>query len=497
MEKYKILFASPEVVPFIKTGGLADVAGMLPKVLATAGHTVKVILPRYSLIPSERLAGATPGISFDIEVEGKRRKFNLSRMAGDVDGLEYLLVGNEEYFNRRGLYVDPDTGLDYPDNDRRFIFFCRGILEMLKRLAWAPDIIHANDWQTALLPTYLSAIYRDDPFFSGTRTVYTIHNLAYQGMFPPKSFDLLGVDDGLFYPTGPFEFWGKVNFMKSAISYATLINTVSERYAVEIQSSEEYGCGLEGVLRSRNEDLFGIINGVDYTQWAPSQDKLIPFTYSLSNLAGKKKNKVELIGRLGLPHREQTPMIGIITRLADQKGLDLIAVAAEDIFSLDIQMVVLGTGDKKYHDLLRKLETRYPDKLKALLTYDDTMAHWIEAGADMFLMPSRYEPCGLNQLYSLKYGTPPIVRATGGLADTVVNVDPAAGTGTGFVFEKYDPEELMGALRRALALFRKKTAWRGIMKQGMRQDFSWKTSATKYIDLYSRALAPDRKKLWP
>jgi starch synthase len=488
VEKLKVLFASPEAVPFIKTGGLADVAGMLPAVLAAAGYNVKVAIPHYGTIPADKIEKAVSDITVKIKLNDRTEAISISRMPGESETLEYLFIGHDKSFNRPALYVDPKTGLDYPDNDLRFILFCRGILEMLKEIDWAPDIIHANDWQTALLPAFLASRYKKDSFFESTRTVYTIHNLAYQGLFPAKSFKHLGIDDSLFYPTGPFEFWGKVNFMKSAITYATLINTVSERYAVEIQSSDEFGCGLEGVLRSRNKDLYGIVNGVDYKEWSPAKDSYIPHNYSLSKLSGKKDNKVELTKRAGLPFREKTPLIGIITRLADQKGLDLIAAAADDIFALDIQMVVLGTGDKKYHKLLRKLETLYPDKLKAMLTYDNEMAHWIEAGADMFLMPSRYEPCGLNQLYSLKYGTPPIVRATGGLADTITNVDTESGTGTGFVFDDYDPEEMLKTIKRAVSLFSQKRKWQRIMKEGMRQDYSWDASAAKYVEIYRKAL---------
>jgi len=488
MEALKILFASPEVVPFIKTGGLADVAGMLPRVLAEAGHDVKVILPHYSLIGPEYQARISTEFDFEVQAGSLKHVMTLGRLPGPAANLEFLFVGNEIFFDRPALYVDPATGLDYVDNDSRFVFFCRAALALMKKLDWKPDIIHANDWQTAMLPTYLATSELDDPFFKKTRTVYTIHNLAYQGLFPAENFPRLGLDESLFYPLSPFEYWGKVNFMKAAINCATVLNTVSERYAVEIQSSEEYGCGLEGVLRSRNVDLFGIVNGVDYNEWSPSKDRLIPHKYQPANLSGKYMNKVELIGRLGLPLREKTPLIGIITRLDDQKGLDLIADAANDIFSLDIQMVVLGTGNKKYHDLLRTLETRHPDKLKALLTYDNEMAHWIEAGADIYLMPSRYEPCGLNQLYSLKYGTPPVVRATGGLADTISDVDDATGEGTGFVFEKYDPEEMVAALKRAVTLYSRKKLWRKIMKAGMAKDFSWKASAGKYLELYQRAL---------
>jgi len=489
MEKLKIVFASPEVVPFVKTGGLADVAGMLPRVLARRGHDIKVVMPRYSLIPDRLTHDIHIDREFSLEIDGRERSVEIGRKKAGADEPEYIFVGNEEFFDRCALYVDPGTGRDYTDNDNRFIFFCRAILEYLKKSGWSPDIVHANDWQTALLPTYLATSLKDDPFYKSARTVFTIHNLAYQGTFPPTSFRRIGLDEKLFYATGPFEFWGKVNFMKSAIHYAAVINTVSEGYAREIRSSEEYGCGLEGVLDSRSDDLYGIVNGVDYSEWSPGRDKFIPFQYHVNSLSGKRRNKVELINRLELPFRDYAPLIGMITRLADQKGLDLVEKAADDLFALDIQMVVLGTGDDKYHQLLSDLESRYPDKLKALLTYDNEMAHWIEAGADMFLMPSRYEPCGLNQLYSLKYGTPPVVRATGGLADTITDVDEKSGTGTGFVFEKYDPDEMLAAIKRAVAIYPKTRKWRRIVKEGMRQDFSWARSADKYLELYQRAMS--------
>jgi len=488
MEPLKVLLASPEVVPFSKTGGLADVCGMLPRVLAQAGHTVRVISPRYGNISEELLEEAELATVTDYATGDRRDILAIYRLVDKNLPLEYLFVSNNEYFDRPELYRDPETGLDYTDNDDRFRFFCRAVLEGLKRLEWAPDIIHANDWQTALLPTYLATLYADDPFFRNTRTLLTIHNLAYQGTFPEETFARLDLPVELFCPTGPFEFWGKVNFMKSGIWFADLISTVSERYAAEIQSSGELGCGLEGVLRSRNSDLFGILNGVDYDEWSPVKDSLIPYRFNPANLSGKKKCKVELAERLGLPYREQIPLIGMITRLADQKGLDLIAAAADDLFAMDLQMVILGTGETRYHALLTELETQYPDKLKVLLTYDNTLAHWIEAGSDIYLMPSRYEPCGLNQMYSLAYGAVPVVRATGGLADTIVDVGEAAGTGTGFVFQEYDPESLLEAVARALAAFGRKRPWRAIMKEGMRQDFSWTRSARKYAELYQKAL---------
>jgi len=489
MESLKILFASPEVVPFSKTGGLADVAGVLPRVLAEMGHDVKIITPKYGSIDKKLISPAALDIVMDIPMAHGREKVQVFRQNDPALSLEYLFVGNDAMYDRGAFYVDPATGKDFVDNDIRFIFFSLAALETVKKLKWAPDIIHANDWQTALLPTFLATSYKNDVFFENTKSVYTIHNLAYQGVFPEKSFANLGLDKALFYATGPFEFYGKVNFMKSAIHFAHVINTVSERYAEEIRGTEEYGCGLEGVLDSRASDLFGILNGVDYTEWSPTRDKYIPYKYTVSNLSGKRNTKVELVGKLGLPFREHAPLLGMITRLADQKGLDLIAEIADEIFELDIQMVVLGTGDKKYHQLFTDLEKKYPDKLKAILAFDIAMAHWIEAGADAFLMPSRYEPCGLNQMYSLKYGTLPIVRATGGLADTITDIASANGSGTGFVFDEYDSTELLRTIERAVALYPRKRMWRAVVKEAMRQDYSWAKSARRYEELYRVALS--------
>lgn len=489
MNRLKILIASSEIFPFAKTGGLADVSGFLPGVIAGLGHEVKTIMPRYDSIPNELLSAARHDKSLNIKLDGITHRLDLYRQTDMVTLSEQLFIANDHFFGRAGIYQDPATQKDYPDNDERFLFFCRGILESLKCIDWQPDIIHANDWQTALLPSFLATSEADDDFYADTATLFTIHNLAYQGLFPAKTFTKLNLAEELFSPTGPFEFYKKTNYLKSAIWYADIINTVSDRYAQEIQSDPEYGCGLEGVLKSRSKDLHGIVNGVDYDEWSPEKDKYIPFKYSRLQLSGKRNNKVELVNRVGLPMRDHVPLIGIISRLADQKGFDLIEEAADELLSLDLQLVILGTGDKKYHTLLKQLQTKYPDKCAAILNYDNDLAHLIEAGADMFLMPSRYEPCGLNQLYSLKYGTVPIVRKTGGLADTIEDFDPVTKEGTGFVFEKYDADEMIAAIKRALAIFPKKRIWRTIAKAGMKKDFSWNRSAQKYINLYNLARA--------
>ena len=488
MDKLNILFASSEVVPFAKTGGLADVSGMLPKKLAAMGHFVKVFLPKYGTIESKLIRNAQKDLITDIAMPDGPHNLELYRISDGKMEFDYHFVGNDFFFDRPELYRDPKTGKDFVDNDDRFIFFCKGILEILKKINFRPDIIHANDWQTGLLATLLKTKYADDPFYASTKTVFTIHNLAYQGLFPAASFEKLGLDKKLFYPTGPFEFYEKLSLLKSAISFADKINTVSETYAKEIQTSEELGAGLQGVLKGRTADVSGIVNGVDYSEWSPSRDKLIPFKYSPANLSGKRMTHIELMKRVNLPDREQVPLIGMISRLADQKGFDLVREAAKEILELDVQMIILGTGEEKYHKWLERLETKYPDKLKVLLTYDNELSHWIEAGADIFLMPSRYEPCGLNQLYSLKYGTIPIVRATGGLVDTIQNADFDAGTGTGVVFKEYTPEALLKSITYALPYFQKKRKWRKIMKNGMAKDYSWTNSAKKYIELYKKTL---------
>jgi starch synthase len=413
----------------------------------------------------------------------------LQQASRNHDSVDCYFVDYPDYFVRSGFYRDPGAVADYRDNDLRFALFARTVIEAVKRLNWTPDIIHVHDWQAALVPVYMKTAYLDDGFFAGAKTVLTIHNLGYQGLFEGDGFRQLGLPESLFYAaTGALEYYGKVNFLKGGIVLADKITTVSEQYAREIVSSTELGCGLEGVLRDRSADLHGILNGVDYTVWSPSRDKLIPYRYRLSSLSGKRANRVELMKKAGLPLRDRVPLVAVISRLADQKGVDLITDSAAELFKLDLQMIVLGTGDEKYHLLLQKLQVRFPDQLKVYLEFDDALAHMIEAGADIFLMPSRYEPCGLNQLYSLKYGTVPVVRETGGLADTVTDFDPRTGEGTGFDFSDYTPQAMIEAVARAVELFPKRQAWKRLMKAGMKQDFSWRRSAAKYAELFESVI---------
>lgn len=480
-----ILFVSSEVEPFAKTGGLADVSGTLPQVIKDQGHEIRIIMPRYGSI-SERKFKLHDVIRLkDIEVpigkEKKNANVNSSFIANVKSKVQVYFLANKELYERAGIYVSPDSKKDYVDNDVRFIFFCRGVLETLKRLGWQPDIIHCNDWQTGLIPAYIKTMYNHDPFFKNVKTVFTIHNLAYQGTFPAASFAKTGLPEAEFGKEG-VEFYGKLNFMKAGLVYADVITTVSEKYAEEICSTEEFGCGLEGVLQKRKSHLHGIINGIDYSIWNPETDELIVKRYDLRTLEGKQENKKELLAKFGLAYKENVPLVGIISRLVDQKGLDLIKEIADDFMKLDVQFVMLAAGEKRYQDYFESLHKKYAAKMGLFIGYNDELAHLIEAGCDMYLMPSRYEPCGLNQLYSLKYGTVPIVRATGGLDDTIHDVE--SGNGNGFKFKKYDAKELFKTIQRALKMYHDAAAWKKIMKNGMQQDFSWESSAKKYTNLY-------------
>lgn len=482
-----VLFVSSEVDPFAKTGGLADVSSALPQAIRALDHEVRIMLPRYGVI-NERKAHLHEMLrlkEIEVPVGGKKYLAGVksSFLTSSHAKVQVYFLDNQHFFGRHGLYVHPDTRKDYQDNDERFIFFCRGILEVLKRLGWAPDIIHCNDWMTGLLPAYLKTMYADDPFYAGTKTVFTIHNMAYQGVFPHTSFSKTLLPAEVFSPRG-VEAHGNLNFLKAALVYADALTTVSETYAAEISTSAEFGCGLQDVLRERKNDLTGILNGVDYSQWDPAVDELLPHRYDIRSIDLKVENKKALCARVGLPFQERTPVLGIISRLADQKGFDLIDEVFDDLLAMNLQIVVLGTGEKKYHDLFQKASHRKPDRVAAALTFNDELAHWIEAGADMFLMPSRYEPCGLNQIYSLRYGTVPVVRATGGLEDTIEDIDVGRGTGTGFKFKNYNGTDMLKAIRRAVSAYADQTTWRRLMKNGMTKDFSWDGPARKYVQLY-------------
>ncbi|MCH7947449.1 MAG: glycogen synthase, partial [candidate division Zixibacteria bacterium] len=393
-----------------------------------------------------------------------------------------FLIVNDIYFGREGIYFDPATNSDYADNDERYAFFCRAILDSVQKQNWQPDIIHVNDWHTSLIPVYLKTNEKNNKFFEATRTVLTIHNMAYQGKFDKERFELLGLPHELINASGAMESCGQTNFLKGGISFSDKIVTVSETYAREIQNDQ--GCGLESLLKKRASDLSGIINGVDYSVWDPARDRHIFAPYQISNLSGKKVNKIELLNEIGLPVRSQVPLIGLVTRLVEQKGIGLILECSQKLFGSDIQMVILGTGEKKLEQELAALSVQYPDKLKTFFEFNEVLAHKIEAAADIFLMPSMFEPCGLNQMYSFKYGTVPVVHKVGGLADTVTEFDPVTGEGNGFLFDKFNSNSMLAALNRATLLYQKKRSWTKLMKNGMKLDLSWNKSARSYHDLF-------------
>jgi len=491
MKKLKILFLSSEVYPFAKTGGLADVSHALPKAMKELGHEVRIIMPKYKVINERRfvLREVIRLKEIPIKVGNSEKRINVkSAFTPDPDKIQTYFIDYKQYFGREGLYLNKKTNVEYPDNDERFILYAKAVLETLKLLFWQPDIIHCNDWQTGLVPFFLKTLYKDDDFFKKCATLFTVHNVGYQGNFPKASYNKTNVDRNIFKSGSQVEYYGKFSFLKTGIYYADFVNTVSMTYAKEVQETEEYGLGFEGIFKDRRKYFTGILNGVDYSVWNPENDKLIPYQYSGTNLIPKMENKRELTSQCGLPFNKDIPVIGVISRLADQKGFDLIEKISEKLFKLDIQVILLGTGDSKYHKMFTSLAKKFPEKLCVRLTFDDKLAHLIEAGCDMFLMPSRYEPCGLNQMFSLKYGTVPIVRMTGGLADTITEFSPEKGRGNGFVFENYKSSELLAAIKRALELFKQPKVWKKIMKNGMKQDYSWNSSAKKYYKLYEKIL---------
>lgn len=482
----KILVAASEVVPFAKTGGLADVVGSLPKFFLALGHDTRVILPKYKIIDEKKL-NLKKVTEVSVQIKNTEKIGSIYKAFLQDTKVIVYFIDNDEYYNRDSLYIDKNTNHDYEDNAERFIFFSRAILEFIKKIDWQPDCIHCNDWQTGLIPVYLKTIYKDDPFYKPIATAFTIHNLAYQGIFPKDCLDVAGISFDLFTPD-KLEFWGNVNFMKAGLVYSDVLNTVSERYSLEIQTADEFGRGLEGVLRYKRDSLYGIINGVDYDEWNPEKDEFIASKYDLSNIRKKMKNKSALVEENGLPFVKNVPLIGLISRLDDQKGFDILTEVIDEIMNLELQFVLLGTGDKKYHENFIKIKEKYQQKVGINLKFDNRVAHLIYAGSDYFLMPSKFEPCGLGQLISFRYGTIPIVRATGGLYDTVEDFDVLTSKGTGIVFTEYSGRALLGSIRRALDIYNNKKAYAKLIINAMIQDFSWENSARKYITLFQKAI---------
>jgi len=487
-ESLRVLFVTAEVTPFARTGGLGDMTGALPQVLAALGHDVRLVMPLYQTVRDRAfpLTEVVADLAVPLVTGYRTARVWQGVFPGQAGSrsVPVYFIEQDDYFARPGLYGDNNG--DYPDNAFRFIFFCRAALSVAERLTWFPQVFHCHDWHTALIPAYLRFLPGLDARLSAAASLFTIHNLAYQGWFPAWVFGVTGLPLSLFQIAG-VEFFGGMNFLKAGLYYADQLSTVSPTYAEEI-CTPEFGFGLDGVLRERREALTGILNGADYQAWNPATDPALAAPYSATDLAGKAVCKSALLRTYRMPEDLATPLVGLISRFVDQKGIDLIADAIDRLLPLGLRLVVLGSGEARYEQRFAELGRARPDQIGVRVGFDDTLAHQIQAGCDCLLMPSRYEPCGLTQLYSLRYGTIPIVRATGGLRDTVVPFDPTSGQGTGFVFQEPSAEALVAAVRAALEVFADREVWRRLRQNAMIQDFSWDKSAARYRDLYRRAM---------
>ena len=477
-EALKVLFLTPEADPFAKTGGLADVAGSLPGALKRLGADVRMVLPFYRVVQEG-------GFRTDPVVENLKVSLGTDTLTADVmesrtvDDVPVYFIQREDMYNRPNLYGNPKG--DYYDNLERFSFFSQASLRFMENLPFRPDVVHCHDWQTGLASALLkaSSLYRDIP------TVFTIHNVGYQGLFPAQKMVLTGLPAPDFFQPQGLEYYGNISFLKAGIVYSEAITTVSPSYAREIQTAE-YGRGMEGILSYRRDSIHGILNGVDYRIWDPATDPLLPANYSPRNLDGKIACKKSLIQDMGLDlSLENGPLLGVVSRLDKQKGLDLLIEILDDILDLQLGLVVLGTGEKPIQDTLKNAARKHTGRLAAKIGFDNELAHRIYAGSDMFLIPSRYEPCGLTQMYSLKYGAAPLVRATGGLDDTIADFNPDTSEGNGFKFQAADPREFFDAIRKAVTLYKNPDAWKKLILNGMKADFSWDRSARTYLDLYT------------
>jgi starch synthase len=481
----KIGVAAAEMAPFAKAGGLADVVGALPREFAARGNQVSVILPGYAAalrsLPTEPM-----GDTLSVWLGSGEERFSLRSGIGP-DGLPIYFVMHDRFFGRAGLYGE--HGRDYPDNFARFVFFSRAAARVLAMAP--PDVVHAHDWHSALLLVAMRADPELRDTFARTAAIFTIHNLAFQGLFDASQFSLLNLASSYFSVEG-LEFYGQGNLMKGAIAMADMVTTVSPTYAREVTADHEFGFGLEGVLRAKEPRFIGILNGADYAAWNPATDRHIARNYSPGDPAGKATCALDLRARLSLSSGSGRPLVGMVSRLSPQKGFDLLGAALERLLARDLQLVILGSGDVDIEQRLEQAQTRYPERLRTIRDFDEPLAHRIQAGCDMFLMPSRFEPCGLTQMYALKYGTVPIVRATGGLADTVHEFVPASGSGNGLRFSDYTADALLAAVDRALALFRDPAQWRRLVANCFASEFPWSACAERYLALFGQALAERR-----
>lgn len=488
MKQFKILYLASEISPFAIAGGLADVTGALPKAYKNLNQEIRIMVPKYKFINERKyvLREVIRLREIPVTVNGQTVNASVKSAFLPDSKVQVYFIEVGDFFNRPGIYNDPKTNKPYEDNGVRFAFFSRAVIETLKKLSWQPDVIHCNDWQTAYVPVYLKTIYQGDPFFKGIKTLYTIHNLTNQGEFDVDLAEKIDFDKSQVKEGGMFYKDGKLNLTKAAIYFSDFITTVSETYAHEILTNDEVGFGFGPILEEKGDKFEGILNGVDYGIWTPEKDKYIPYHYSKEDLSNKEENKKALLMRLGMEYEPDVPVIGMISKLTPQKGFDLIAAIMDDLIKENVKLVIHGDGDRDLAEKFLEYAKKYPDKVSVSITYDEKMAHLIEAGSDMFLMPSRYEPCGLNQIYSMRYGTVPIVSAVGGLYDSVEDIDEETGEGTGFIIEKLTPEDTLKAIKRALKYYQDKEKWQNLQKRIMEEDFSWDYAAKRYLDIFDR-----------
>ncbi len=490
MSQFKILYLASEIAPFAMAGGLADVTGALPKAFKGFNHEIRLMIPKYKFINERKyiLREVIRLREIPVTLNGKTEIANVKSAFLPDSKVQVYFIEVGDYFNRAGIYIDPKTQKPYPDNAERFAYFSKAAIETLKILSWQPNIIHCNDWQTAFVPVYLKTLYQSDAFFKGVKTIYTIHNLTSQGAFDLDVAEKIDFDLSQTQEGGMFNKEGKLNLTKGAIYFSDFITTVSENYANEIISDDEQGFGFGPLLEEKGAKFEGILNGVDYSVWSPDKDKYLPHHYSKEDLSGKLENKKALLERIGLPYKEDIPLIGMVGKITEQKGFDLVLKAMDPLMKLNVQLIIHGDGDRALVEKLLEYTKQFPDKFNMHVTFDDKIAHLVEAGADIFVMPSKYEPCGLNQIYSLRYGTVPVVSAVGGLFDTVEDLDEESGEGTGFIMTDLTAEALLKAMKRAIAYYKKKDKWRDLQIRIMDEDFSWEVSAKRYLDIYERII---------
>ncbi len=486
--KFKIFYVSPEVAPFASSEDLGDVAGALPKELKDLGHEVRMMMPNYRAVNERKyvLRDVIRLKDMSIEMDGQILRANGKSAFLPDSKVQIYFLDYKPYYDRLNLYYEGHAHQGYVDNAERFIFFCRGCLETLKLLHWQPEIIHCNDWQTCLIPYYLKTIYRDDPFFKSTKVLLSVHDTSQQGVFDPAIVRKAGLSEKHIAPGSAAELSGKFNFLKAGLATADLISTVSETFAQEIQTSKEHAYGLEKFLREKRPKIVGIPHGVDYNAWNPETDTHLAAPYSAAHLSGKTANKQALLKQAGLDPHGQGAVIGMITSLREEKGIDLVLQVFDKVIALGVKLILIGWGDEKYQTLLAKAAKRHAKHAAAIFRRDETLTHLLLSGADMLLMPSRVEPCGTYQLYAMAYGTVPIVHASGGLVDTVDDYDPKTERGIGFAFKKYNGEELLHAIKRALKLFDDEKKWQRLVKNAMKPHYPWKVSAEKYTKLYQK-----------